>query len=84
MLETFLNDYLLHLVATAPKHNKKLTEFLELVLQTFDTAEQSGAVAALPAEVKNAVLKCISICRGLMALLSPEVACPNSIFLFRT
>jgi hypothetical protein len=68
---------LLHLIASAPKQNPKLVQFLELVLQTFQGAEQSGAVSDLPAEIKDAAWKCMSIFRGLMALLSPKAAWPK-------
>lgn len=73
-MESFLNDYFLHLIAQAPKANDQLIRFLRMVLESHHLAEEKGAVADLTAEVKLAVMRVASICRGLFALLSPKVS----------
>lgn len=75
MIEAYLNDYFLHLIAQAPKANPKLESILQKTLLTFQWAADEGNLGGLHREISNQVMKVWTVCKGLMALLIPEVPC---------
>lgn len=68
-----INDYFLHLIASAPKLNDKLIEVLETVLKELDEAQTNTLIADLPDEIKPGLNTVWAILRALHVLLCPKV-----------
>ena len=68
--DSFVNDYFLHLVSLAPKHNNTLLKILVEVSSELDS--HRAALDGLDKDVQNALETISQVCRGLRALIDPS------------
>ena len=73
ILDAVINDCFLHLVANAPKLNKKLLDILTLVLDEYEDANAKSIFADVHPEIRAAAHKVGGIFKGLAAILIPDV-----------
>lgn len=73
VVRSAVNDYFLHLVSSAPKHNDELKELLIVLLTEWEKLEESGESKSFEDPLSIAIGHVVRCFRGLLALLSPDV-----------
>ncbi len=71
--DSIINDYFLHLIASAPKFNDTLIEILQTVLKELQEGKEAKLIQDCPDEIKASLDTVWAIFRGLHVLLCPEV-----------
>lgn len=72
--DCIINDYMLHLIASAPRLNDELIAILTAVLKELDEAKEAKLIEDCPDELKPGLEAVWSILRGLHVLLCPDVS----------
>lgn len=72
--DSFVSDCFLHMIAVAPKMNSQLFELIKLVMEDFTACKDSDFMKNMNDKVRNNLTSVISICRGLAALMKPDVS----------
>ena len=74
LADSFINDCFLHMISVAPRMNSQLFDLLKLIMDDYMSNKDSDSMKTMNEKVKSNLATLVSICRGLAALLKPQVS----------